>query len=80
MPDKNKLVIEKIWAWVSVDDDGNEGICAFSSDNGMMMPMIAADEERLESLRGIAEDLSKMAPDRKFRLLKFSTREEVETL
>lgn len=51
----NHLKIESIWAFVSVDDDGNEGVCAAQlMGPGSLMPLIAADPARLDSLRPIA--------------------------
>ena len=46
--------IERIWAFLSVDAAGNEGLCAAPLGGLGLVPLIAADEARLESLRPIA--------------------------
>ena len=51
--------IERIWAYLSVDKNGNEGVCA-APIGGMTLPLIAADQARLESLTPIAERLAEM--------------------
>jgi len=46
--------IRELWVFVSIDADGDEGMCAFMSETGWM-PMIAADMKRVDSLRPIAQ-------------------------
>ena len=75
---ENTFVIEKLWAFVSRDEKGNEGLVA-APLSGMMMPMIAADKDRLESLKPIAKDIAKMTKQ-KIVLLEFSTKKEVEVI
>lgn len=73
----NHLKIDAIWAFLSVDNDtGNEGVITMRSVNGLM-PMVAADEERLESMRPIAAMVAKNSGI-KVRLVKFSVREDLE--
>lgn len=74
----NKLRINEIFAFVSVDNNGNEGVCGFSTPEGMM-PLIAADPERVESLRVIAKQLAGMT-DKKIQLIKFTVREDMEVI
>jgi hypothetical protein len=67
--------IDSIWIVLSVDD-GGEGVVA-APFGGMTFPLIAADKQRVEQIRPIAiriaRDLGKVC-----RLIKFTTREEVE--
>ena len=69
--------IDALWAFVSVDDDGNEGLCAMPLP-GLPgpIPLIAADEARLRSLIPMAERLAAAAKMR-IRLIKLTTREEL---
>jgi hypothetical protein len=46
--------IERVWAFLAVGDDDDEGIMA-AHIGGTWMPLIAADRDRLESLRPYAE-------------------------
>ena len=77
---KNELRIDAIWAFVSVDEDGNEGVIAASLP-GLpgLTPLIAADERRLASIRTIAQ----MVVDtfgKPARLIKMTSREVLETI
>ncbi len=69
--------IDALWAFVSVDEDGNEGLCAMSLPGWPgPMPLIAADEARLRSLIPMAERLA-AATKTRIRLIKLTTREEL---
>lgn len=72
----NSIKIEEIYAFVSVDKDNHEGVIAINTAHGPM-PMIAADKARLEYLRPHAVEVARKTK-MKVRLLKFSTREEIE--
>lgn len=48
--------INAIWAFVGIDADGDEGVPAFFSPAlEMMMPLVGADERRVEALRKEAQ-------------------------
>ena len=50
--------IERLYAFIATDpSDGDEGIMAFSTPEGMMMPMIGADMDRVKSLELMAEQI-----------------------
>ncbi|MHC2536962.1 hypothetical protein [Bradyrhizobium diazoefficiens] len=71
--------IDAVWAFVSVDPNGEEGVAAAEMDLGhgpFMMPLIAADEARLKNLLPIARDLHAVTGMR-MKLIKFATREEI---
>lgn len=69
--------IEHFWAFLSVDE-GGEGVCAAPLAPGMLtVPMIAADERRLDSLKPLARKLPNIF-GKPVRLAKFSTREDIE--
>lgn len=69
--------IEHLWAWISYDDEG-EGVCGLLL-NGTWVPMIAADEDRLRSLRPRAMEVAKVS-GKELRLVKFSVREDLEII
>lgn len=77
-PVKNKLVIQEIFAFVMLDDDGNEGIPAINH-GGMTHPLMGADMARVESLRPHAKIFAD-ALKKKIKLLKFSKREMLEEI
>ena len=71
--------INKIWAFLSVDDDGNEGVIAAPIPGFASVPLIAADEARLASLTPLAETLAKLT-GRKIVLVEFATRTDVREI
>lgn len=72
--------IESVYAWVHTEEDGTEGVPAFQDPaGGFMMPLIAADPDRLVSLRPIAEGIVANT-GKPLVLAKFSVREDVETI
>jgi hypothetical protein len=81
-PPNHLLRIDAVWIAISVDEHGNEGVCAapFVTPEGvpMTLPLIAADEARLPWVRENAWLLA-MATGRKVKLIRLATREEVET-
>lgn len=71
--------IKSLYAFVAVDpEDGNEGVMSVTV-HGMVMPLIAADEDRLASIRPIAA-ASARASGRTVKLVQFTERKEIETL
>lgn len=75
---ENHLKIEDVWAFISVDEKGDEGLCAIPTQMGMM-PMIAADEARLKDLMPQAQKLADMTK-KKIKLIKLTNRQEVEVI
>lgn len=70
------LVIDEMWAWLSVDDEG-EGVLAGMIPGLGSMPLVGADQERMESLRPIAIRIAKAAGVG-VSLVKFSDRTLIE--
>lgn len=69
--------IDGIFAFLSKDDKGNEGLCAFQYKPGHWLPLVAADEKRLASLMPVAQEIARHS-EHDVVLVKFSTREEVK--
>lgn len=70
--------ITELYAYVATDGDEDEGLPAARLGD-MAMPLVAADLERLRSLRAYAEATAQ-ATGRPVRLLRFSQREVIETI
>jgi hypothetical protein len=68
--------INALWAFLAVDEDGDEGVIGFQAGDGPV-PLVGADENRVESYRELAT-LTALASGLTVRLVKFSTREELE--
>lgn len=72
---ENKFKIESVWVFISEDEKG-EGVCGVAMGKDMpMMPLIAADEKRLASLKPIAAEISKHTK-KKVKLIRLTTRIE----
>ena len=72
----NYLKIEALYAYVSVDENGNEGILGAGMPNGMFMPLVGADKDLIEKCRSIAEKIGK-ASKMKIKLIKLTHREDL---
>jgi hypothetical protein len=72
------ITIDELYAFVAVDDDGNEGIAAFLKD-GVWYPMVGADMERIDDLRPRAKKVAELGGVL-IKLCKFSARDEVEVI
>ncbi len=68
--------IDTMFAFIASDDEG-EGLPAFMAPNGMLMPMVCADAERIESLRPMAVRIARES-GKKIQLVSFTTRTWVE--
>lgn len=72
------LQITELYAWVAVDDDGDEGVMSFySPDLQAHMPMVGADFPRVDSMRALARNIAR-AGGVNCELRKFSTMTVVE--
>ena len=72
--------ITKIWAFLSVDENDEEGVCAFYDSFQMRwMPLIGADQKRIEHLKVIAQNIATQN-NQKVKLVEFETRKEIEEI
>lgn len=77
--DMLRLRIARLWAFIAVDEDGDEGICAFlATSGGTHFPMVAADPARVESLKPIARRPAAAVPGKRIELRRFGGTYEVE--
>lgn len=72
------LRIDKLWAYLSRDENGNEGLCA-ASVNGMLTPLIAADQARLNNITPIAETIATLT-GKTVILVEFTGRNELREI
>jgi hypothetical protein len=72
------LKIEEMFAFVTVDADGNEGVAAMKTVMGWM-PMVGADWNMVQSLKPAAVQIAN-AIGRPIKLIKFRERIEVEDI
>ena len=70
--------VTEMYAFLAVGDDGEEGVPSFYAC-GMMLPLVAADAARVESLRAMARQVVAKS-GRPVTLARFTVREDVETI
>lgn len=71
--------IQTIHAFVCTEEDGTEGIASMQTAAGIV-PLIAADADRLKSLYPIAQKLAAVMPPGKMVLAQFGVRTDLETI
>jgi len=54
------FVIKEMYAFVSVGEDGDEGVMGFLGPNRNWVPMVGADMTRVTDLRKIADRITKV--------------------
>lgn len=69
--------ITEMYAWVCEEPDGGEGVPAVNLGNGIPMPLVGADRERVESLRKYALD-GVLPMGYPVKLVRFSNMEVLE--
>jgi len=72
------FVIRDLYAFLAVHADGDEGVVGMPV-GGSMLPLVAADRERLEALRPYARAAAR-ASGLSIRLVRFTAREEIEVI
>jgi hypothetical protein len=75
---KTLLRIDEVFVFIAKDVDG-EGVPAFMTPDGMMLPMVCADKARVDSLREMAKRMVRETRN-KITLCRFSLREEIEVI
>jgi hypothetical protein len=74
------LKIESVYAFVALDESGDEGICGFFDETtNMAVPMVGADLARISSLRPIAQQIADEGRG-PIKLLRFTTRTDLEEI
>ena len=71
--------IRTLHVFTSIGADGDEGVVAFWDPTRGWMPLVAADERRLESFRPMAQAIADKS-GRHIMLARFTVREELDTI
>ncbi len=73
-------VIKEVWAYIATDENDVEGICGFMDvHTKQWLPMVCADQARIDSLRPMAEHIAKQS-GLPIKLVRFSVRSDVEEI
>lgn len=70
--------IGSVWAVLSVDASGREGVCATKTDFGWI-PLFTGDPDKVDMIAQIGSEIAE-GGTAKTRLVRFTTREEVREL
>lgn len=76
---KNKNPVEYLYVALSIDENGNEGICAQYIDEIGNLPFVFGYKETLDNYKSLIKDLSKQS-GMKIRICKFKKIEILETI
>lgn len=78
---KGQERIEEVFAFLTTDTDGTEGITGFAllPESGMI-PMVCADKSLVDLLRPVALQIAADNPAVKIRLVRFSKRDVLEEI
>lgn len=76
---KGQILILQMFAWTVVDDDGTEGVPAFIGSNGVAVPLVGADRERIEQFRAMIM-CDPTLKGKRITLAQFSVRTDLETV
>lgn len=69
--------IETVTIFAAIDNDnGSEGVMGFQNTEGTWMPLVCADEERIEQMYPVAQQISE-ATGMQFRVIQFTGRTDV---
>lgn len=69
--------IESLWAYVSENDVGDEGLCGYKDPRtGNWLPMVAGNHKHLQALKPFADQIAKLTK-KKVKLVKFTMREDL---
>lgn len=75
----NKETIDNLYAFISVDENGNEGILGASLPPGQVLPLVFSDMSLSDKMRDIAKGIA-VHTDKTIKLVKFSNKEYVEDI
>lgn len=74
-----KQPITEIFAYVSIDDHGNEGVCGMNAGALGWVPMVFGNARLAEVVRPAAQMIATES-GKVVRLVRFTTREELQAL
>jgi hypothetical protein len=69
--------IGEIYAFLSMDAAGNEGLCAYQARSDLWLPMVFADKKKIEILSPMAQEIANNSKH-DVVLVKFNNREELK--
>lgn len=71
--------ITTIHAFIATEIDGTEGVIGQLMPDGVFMPFVCADAERVKQLRPFAKNIARIGKT-SVKLIRFSVREDLEVI
>lgn len=71
--------VVQLWAFLSVGDDGEEGLIGASTPSGAFVPFVAADLARMEAVKQMAIEIARKHAAT-IRLVRFNLRTDIEMI
>ncbi len=68
--------VNEMYAFVSDDGTGKEGVMAFSTPSGLMIPLVGTTEDKMREYLPKADELCKQY-NITYKIVKFSNREDI---
>lgn len=69
--------IETLWAYVSENDNGEEGLCGYQDPRTQQwLPMCAGNHKHLQAIKPFADQIAKLTK-KQVKLVKFTVREDL---
>lgn len=72
--------VVKVWAALGIDGDDDECMMAADTGAGQFVPLVAADESRLESMRSFVKTVLVKQLGAPVKIVEFSVRTDLETI
>lgn len=70
------FTITKLTAYIATDEKGEEGVVSFMGTDGKWMPLICADERRIQLMHRMAMQIS-ASTGKSLKIIQFSERKDV---
>ncbi|RLC88655.1 MAG: hypothetical protein DRJ03_01920 [Chloroflexi bacterium] len=75
--EKQQFALQEIYVFVTRDAQGDEGVVSIINPAGQVQPLISFDTRQLDMMKDVAKQIVDETKQ-DVRLLKFTTREELE--
>ena len=75
--EQEPYAMQEVYAFVTKDREGNEGVVTIINPTGQMQPLIAFDDAQLDLMKGASQQIANETKQ-DIKMLKFTAREELD--
>jgi hypothetical protein len=76
--EQEPFIMSEVYAFVTQDQEGNEGVVTIINPHGQMQPLISFDDSQLDLMKGAAQQIADETKQ-DIQMIKFTTREGLDT-